>query len=500
MSFFGAGISLESSVFLLGFLPILFATFEVTKRFAPGWAPSLLLTGSLIFIASSDKTAAMLLAALTLMNFAAARAADAWPRRATWIRGFAIAAHLSPLILWKYFPQSSGLGAHPAIPLGLSFVAFMQISCLLDLRDPKVPRLDFARHALTSLFFGCVTAGPVTRYQDIAPQLVNFQSVRVNLREALLAGSLMAMGFAKVGVLGRRLFDVTLQVHGAVAEGATPTLIEAWLCLICGLLGIYFQFSGYSDVAIGLGLLFGLKLAVNFHSPLKARSASDFIERWHISLSVWVRVYLFTPLLKWVQKQSFGSKALRIQIGWSAGTIASLLAIGAWHGSDEIFILGGLIGGIAMVAGQFLLPGGGPGAGTGWRALPSRVFLLAMLSIFVAFSHAQGSASGWAVIRAAFDIPGLSAQVGVEAGSSIIDGFRMPMIRRDIEAVLLMFGGLLICLTLPNSMQIFEYTERACHPMWRWRPTAVHGGCIGALILLTLVFAGHGTGFFYNGF
>lgn len=218
------------------------------------------------------------------------------------------------------------------MPLAVSFFTFQQISLLVDAYKGKIEKVSILDYLYYILFFPKMIAGPITRWNDLMPQTNSRDTVKSSM---LLAGlTVISIGLFKKVVLSG-LFVRYADVGYSHTE--TLTFIEAWVTTLSYTAQIYFDFSGYSDIAIGSALLLGILLPDNFNSPYKAVNIRDFWSRWHISLSTWLRDYVYIPL-------GGSRKGLPMTI---SNLLIIFLVSGAWHGSELNFIIWGLMHGVA---------------------------------------------------------------------------------------------------------------------------------------------------------
>ena len=217
-----------------------------------------------------------------------------------------------------------------ALPIGISFYTFQIASYEIDVyRGDVAAQHNFIDFAAYVAMFPQLIAGPIVRYRDIAPQLKE----RTHSLEAAASGaSRFAVGLGKKVLVA----NVLAQLVSAYKASAEQTALYAWLYAIAFTLQIYFDFSGYSDMAVGLGLLFGIRLPENFRYPYCADSITDFWRRWHISLSRWFRDYLYIPL--------GGNRKGTLRT--MANKLLVFLATGLWHGTGWTFVLWGLWHGV----------------------------------------------------------------------------------------------------------------------------------------------------------
>ncbi|WP_263143881.1 MBOAT family O-acyltransferase [Pseudomonas sp. RIT-PI-AD] len=511
-------MAFHSPAFLLAFLPLLLVAFHVAARRLPALAAPLLLLASLAFYAWADPASLPLLLASMLANYAISGKVlvDAGRRR-FWV-GLGVLVNLLPLILYKYVvpasSHSSGAFLIAGMPLGLSFYSFQQITCLFDIQRPGALRLNPLRHALFVGLFAQLPAGPISRYRDLAPQIAALGRTPV-APQVLLAGlSLFLLGLGKKVIFADHIGHFVDLFHQALARGERPVLLESWLACWGFMLQLYFDFSGYSDMAVGIALCFGLWLPVNFNSPLKAASPSEFVDRWHMSLVAWVREYLYQPLFRWVRRWPLGDPPRRRLWAWAIATLCSMGLLGAWHGASLALLLGGLASGVLMVLSQLpgLLPASARLAPSGWRRrawrLTARFLLLLTLSVLGLFSRADSLDSLARVLGSLLDLGSLSLSPAYAhllpaglGGWIAADGFfpHLPAYR-GLDVLLLGLGTLLVFATR-NTVQRFGYVapqEGICAGALGWRPSLRWGVAIGGVVLLTLLLGERaGQGFIY---
>ena len=329
----------SSPIFLFVFLPAVF----LLDRLCRGVRIQnlLLAAASLVFYAFGQLGYVPLLLLSVCVNYLAGRRlSDARRRRAVLIA--ALALNLGVLALFKYADflltnLNLLLGTHIPLPglrlpIGISFFTFQGMSYVIDCsREPERATKDFLKLLLYIAFFPQLIAGPIVKYRDIAPQL---DARRRDAEETAYGLRRFVRGLAKKLLLADSLGQVADCAFGDCLHGlyGTPDSRLLWLGVLCYTLQIYYDFSGYSDMAVGLGRMFGFRFRENFRFPYGAASIREFWRRWHISLSSWFREYLYIPL--------GGNRrgALR-----SAGNkLLVFLCAGLWHGANWTFVLWGL--------------------------------------------------------------------------------------------------------------------------------------------------------------
>ena len=395
-------MSLDSAFFLLCFLPLAALLYHLLPGKRAGNA--LLLILSLLFCAFGSLSGLGLLLAAALVNYLFGLLILRFPRGGKALAGAAAALDLAFLAAFKYLSfllslvlplRSAGwTGLGIAAPLGISFFTFKCISYVLDTsRDPRCGTRNFFHLLLYISFFPQLTAGPITRFPDFRVQLEerprDWQELGEGLRRFVL-------GLGKKLILASAAARIADPVF---ASGAPLDAALGWLGALAYLMQIYFDFSGYSDMAIGLGRVFGFRTPENFADPYTADSITDFWRRWHISLSLWFRDYLYIPLGG--NRKGRGRTALN--------KLIVFVLCGFWHGAAWTFLLWGLWHGLLSALESLgvldtrrwkkTLPG----------AVLSHVYaLLAVCLGFVMF-RAESVSGGWRVLGAMFGACGASA-------------------------------------------------------------------------------------------
>jgi alginate O-acetyltransferase complex protein AlgI len=338
--------------FLFAFLPVLLALYFLLSRWSSMRRRNLLLAvASVVFYASGGGAFTGLMLVSIAVNHVAARAIDRarGTPAARRLLAVTVAANLLSLAVFKYagFMAANlnavlpAIGAGPVpvpdlvLPIGISFFTFHAISYVVDVyrRDAEAQKGP-VEAALYLLLFPQLIAGPIIRYRDIAAQLT--------ARVVDLDGFATGVRRFVIG-LGKKMLIANIVAVPADAIFALPpaelTAAHAWLAAACYTLQIYFDFSGYSDMAIGLALLFGFRFKENFNYPYVASSIQDFWRRWHISLSAWFRDYLYVPL--------GGSRVPPHRVYVNLVTVFFLC--GLWHGASWTFVVWGLYHGAFLV-------------------------------------------------------------------------------------------------------------------------------------------------------
>ncbi|MEZ6011346.1 MAG: MBOAT family O-acyltransferase [Hyphomonas sp.] len=283
------------------------------------------------------------------------------------------------------------------LPLGISFFTFQQIAFLADAYQRKLDEgYSFVDYALFISFFPQLIAGPIVHHKDLVPQFKSGLFARPTSEMFASGVAIIIIGLFKKAVLADSISPAVNTLFGEAAAGAHLTLMEAWLATL-GFAGqIYFDFSGYSDIAIGLALLFGLRMPENFRAPYRAISIVEFWRRWHITLSDFLRDYLYIPL--------GGNR--RGKVRRYINLMTTMLLGGLWHGAAWTFVIwGGLHGAYLTVNHMFNSMVKGSGFETGLSSLPVRFLGWALTFFAVCFA--------WIFFRAE----------NLEAANNVVRGF-----------------------------------------------------------------------------
>ncbi|HEV7928472.1 MAG TPA: MBOAT family protein [Verrucomicrobiae bacterium] len=340
----------SSPIFLFLFLPIVLAGCLLPGlRLRNFW----LLTFSILFYAWGEVGFVGLMLASTVINYFLGRwvEMETDQRRRRWAVGVALVFNLGLLGVFKYTNFAVHnlnailgiVGVKPVVvqdvrlPIGISFFTFHAISYVMDIYRRKwVAAKNPADVALYIFFFPQLIAGPILRWNAIAPQIASRRQTSERFAYGIRR---FAEGLAKKVIIANAVAVPADAIFGLSADWRDMTMATAWVGAICYMLQIYFDFSGYSDMAIGLGAMFGFEFMENFNHPYVAQSIRDFWRRWHISLSSWFRDYLYIPL--------GGNRCSEKRNKFNL--VIVFLLCGLWHGASWTFVLWGLYHGAFIV-------------------------------------------------------------------------------------------------------------------------------------------------------
>ena len=239
------------------------------------------------------------------------------------------------------------------LPLAISFFTFQQISFLVDAYRGRIKDYSFVHYMLFVTFFPQLIAGPIVHHAEMMPQFDDDETYRPQRKNIEVGLSIFAVGLFKKVVLADHFMTFASPVYQAVDAGITLSMLEYWLGATAFTLQLYFDFSGYSDMAIGAARLFGIKLPINFYSPFKALNVAQLWRRWHMTLTRFATEYVFMPMTLSRGRKAIQNNASEQKKFWSAVAYPSMvtfLLIGIWHGAGWNFaIFGALQGGFIIV-------------------------------------------------------------------------------------------------------------------------------------------------------
>lgn len=466
----------NSYSFLFIFLPLFLAAWQIsfdTDKKPPHANIVILLASSLIFYGLWGFTFLGLLLAMIVINYGfglkLAQPDDDLRTRKIWLV-IALGVNLLPLLWFKYswfiirnlalLFDARWLFEPPALPLGISFYTFIQIAWLVGIYRRQFIPDTLLRHAVFSSCFMYVISGPIVRYDQVGWQLNRLEGCNV---AGLAKGfALFSIGLAKKALLADSIGFYADSVFNAAEKGWPLGIGDGWFGSLAYTFQLYFDFSGYTDMALGLGLMAGLRLPENFNSPYKSTGIVDFWRRWHITLSSWLRDFLYIPL--------GGNRHGRVK--QYRNLFLTMLIGGAWHGAGWTFIIWGALHGVMLAINHFyrattkdtILANIGTWA-------PIRLFFILFTFFCLNFC--------WVVFRA----ESLDGAIAVYAAMFINSGHANAIISgwRPLTMLGLCFA---ICWLMPNSHEIINGQPDGSQVWLGWRPTRVW-----AISLALLTFA-----------
>ena len=337
----------SSMTFIYFFLPIVLLLYLVTKKELHN---PILLVASIIFYAWGEPKYLAIMLLTILLNFFGAIAIDKYKTHKRLFLLLTILTNLGFLIYFKYFNFlidncNSLFHSHISaldivMPIGISFYTFQALSYVIDVyRGECKVQKDIYKLALYICLFPQLIAGPIVKYHDVAEQIedreVNFDKVNLGVKRFIIGLSKKVLIANTMGAIADKIF---------VQDPHNFSHAVAWIGSIAYTFQLYFDFSGYSDMAIGLGLIFGFKFMENFNYPYISKSITEFWRRWHISLSTWFKQYVYIPL--------GGNRCSKLKTLRNLGIV--FLLTGIWHGAEWTFVIWGIWHGFFIILEKIL--------------------------------------------------------------------------------------------------------------------------------------------------
>lgn len=467
----------NSFSFIFIFLPLTVCGFYAAAGKNMRWAAMWLLLASLFFYGSWDYRYIPILLTSVVVNYWAGRriiAAERLSRRG-WLTA-SISFNLLLLCFFKYvnffilsINDVAGTGIPVVsiiLPIGISFFTFTQISFLVDAYHEKIKNIDFIHYLLFAAYFPYIVAGPILHHQEMLPQFADSGKYRARAENFATGIAIFTFGLAKKLLIADNLASAMTAVF---ADG-NPQFFQAWLGMLAYTLQLYFDFSGYSDMAVGVSRLFGFQIPINFNSPYKATSVSDFWQRWHISLSRFLRNYLYIPL--------GGNR--HGQLTRYRNLLLTMLLGGLWHGANWTFVIWGGLHGLYLCVQhgwQFMMSTREKSQS---RVITAAKQALTLVAVMVA----------WCFFRAP-DVPSALAVLAGMAGGNGIS----PVTELDPLGYGMLLISAFIAFCMPNTNELFlarpqglntassSIAQRTWAPNSRW---AIAVGVIFALCVLSI--------------
>lgn len=358
------------------------------------------------------------------------------------------------------------------IPIGISFYTFTAVAFLADVYSRRIDHFNLTEYGTTITYFPHLVAGPILFHHSTIPQLRNHNGFQLSAEKIMLFFFFFSVGLFKKTVLADSIAQFSDPIFDQAALGLVPKIGEAWRAALCYTLQLYYDFSGYSDMAIGLACLIGIKIPLNFNSPYKSQNITEFWQRWHISLGYFFRTYLYIPL----GGNRKGPTRTLINV------FVVMFLCGLWHGAGWTFIIWGILHGGAMVvhrlfASKVNLP----------RNTATKTAAILTTFLFVTFAwvifRAETMTSAWVILK---------AMIGIGEGTMN----NLPYKWSELWIAALLF----IAWVMPNSYQLVRQFQPAIvldrwdKPNWLlkrlpegvWKESSWFSYGVGALTALLL--------------
>jgi D-alanyl-lipoteichoic acid acyltransferase DltB (MBOAT superfamily) len=509
----------NSYVFMLGFLPVVLLGYSwigghLGRRAALTW----LTLASFFFYGWWNPAHLPLLLTILVFNFFMGRAlSKAYRTNSPMRRALLVAGVSVDLAVLGYFKYAvfilDNVGALSGLdysvqaiilPLGISFYTFQMIAYLADAAGGKTAEHDFIDYCLFVAFFPQLIAGPIVHHHEMMSQFERPVHERLTASSFALGVTYFTIGLFKKVMIADNLAPHADAAFASIAAGEPMGAVAAWRGALAYTFQLYFDFSGYSDMAIGLGLMFGIRLPFNFNSPYKATSIIDFWRRWHITLSRFLRDYVYVPL--------GGNRRGRLRR--YVNLLATMTLGGLWHGAAWTFVVWGLLHGLYLIVNH------------AWLAVRERLGLtrsfgmvgtltargLTFMAIIVGwvFFRATSFEAATDMLQAMAGVNGLTMDmepVELAANAAVLvttDAAETSLIQdlwlllQDRSTDVMLACLLVVAWFFPNSHDIIE--SRSHRSGWfslRWQPTPAWAACVAACLLATMTQMSKVSAFLY---
>jgi D-alanyl-lipoteichoic acid acyltransferase DltB (MBOAT superfamily) len=514
----------SSGVFIFLFLPTTLLGFHLASKIGQRAEFLWLAAASLFFYGYWDAKYLLVLIGSIVVNFGFSRlianADDSEPLRRLWVLA-AVSANILLLAWYKYFfptlgfLQSIGLQSpgwvEVALPLGISFFTFTQIAYLVDLSQGAAQRQSFLSYVLFVTFFPHLIAGPIIHHAEMMPQFEARARKGLQADDMALGLSWFILGLSKKVLIADRFGPIADSLYAQPgALGWTAT----WIGVLCYAIQLYFDFSGYSDMALGLSRMFSIRFPFNFNSPYKARNIIDFWARWHMTLTRWLTAYLYNPISlsinrrRMAQGKSNSKRATKTLYGFfelvALPTLITMCLAGIWHGAGLQFVVFGVLHGVYITINH------------AWRIFtPERPGLRRLMPWPVAMAlTAAAVLVGQVFFRAASVGDAMTVLGGLlhlHGGATLAEGPAVALIPatssfllNPIKAAVALAGCFAIAWLMPNTQEILGEAPRetAHNPgilqgVLRWEPNVRFAAIMIALFASCFAFLDASTSFLY---
>jgi alginate O-acetyltransferase complex protein AlgI len=507
----------NSYVFLFVFLPLAVTGYYASARlFGPVTARIWLCIASFVFYGWWNPAFLLLLLSSIAFNYLISRRLPGDNKTAVRYQGailfVGVTANLLLLFYFKYlFPLLGFLrdlgwvsidSGSVILPIGISFFTFTQIGFLVDCRQGQVPDRGLINYVLFVTFFPHLIAGPILHHREIMPQFARDETYRLRAQNIAVGLTLFSVGLAKKALLAD---SISTWVENGFSALLHISALKAWSVALGYSMQLYFDFSGYSDMAIGLGVLFAIRMPLNFNSPYQSLSIIDFWQRWHITLTRYLTLLLFNPMALRIarRRQRLGLPLNRRGSATAMGfltmiafpTFTTVLIAGIWHGAGLTFALYGALHGCYLTINHgwrtFHRPYAPPPSLSGsavysiiWRVL------LTYLSVLVA--------------QIAFRAPSVSAAWGLLGSMAGTNGIGAHVSSDFVSHTAFILALMIVAFGFPNIYQIlgnYSPALSAVKPMKRssltWRPDWRTATAVGLLLALSVLLSQRSAQFLY---
>ncbi len=523
----------NSYEFIFAFLPATLAGFYVLGTLSRRWSLRWLILASLFFYAWWRPLNVLIIAPSILINFVLARTLQRLARNeqrrraslAVLVLGLAFNIAFLGYFKYTYFlgiAINDVFGAnliltHIILPLGISFITFQKIAFLIDVHSRRIESFTLQDYCLFVLFFPQLIAGPIVHYREMMPQFHN-APCRFDKENVTVGLTLVLLGLFKKAVIADGIAPSVTSIYDHAAGGGV-SLLFAWIAAIGFTLQLYFDFSGYTDMALGAARFFGIRLPPNFNSPLRASNIIDFWLRWHMTLTRFLTAYIYNPLVLFLTRRrlakgrpGFGGRDTTVAafaLLLMFPTLLTMFVSGLWHGAGYLFVLWGLLHGVYLTinhAWRLVAPKLWPDRAGYARIMKPIGLVLTLVAVFASMVFFRSSTMSAAIdlVKGMIGLNGVSLPLAVYKHLGPVAGWlegvgvvQQPwggqeFLRMTIAIPILMF----VVLACPNTLQILARYEPAIGvkprpsdtlvggKMVEWNPSV--GWAIGISVIATM--------------
>ncbi len=375
------------------------------------------------------------------------------------------------------------------LPLGISFFTFQKIAFLVDASKGEIKDYRFSDYCLFVTFFPQLIAGPIVQHKQIIPQLEKPENLKISTKTLSVGLTLFIMGLCKKIALADSIAPFANAVFAAPLNGVALSFWESWCGALAYSLQLYFDFSGYSDMAIGLAYLFGITLPINFYSPYKATSIIDFWHRWHMTLSAFLRTYLYIPL----GGNRNGSFRRYLNL------VITMLLGGLWHGANWTFVIWGALHGFYLTVNHFWRHYFPNMRGGVYRLLAQALTLFAVIVAWVPF-RAENIFVAKSMLTSMlstqhFTMPSMFSSQAKGLFYNGLADWKM--------GIAWIFGLCVIALWAPNSLQLMQHHFKNDNRLDNsssaiaWKPSTLWAFSMALVMLLCFMLISDDSEFLY---
>ncbi len=499
-------MTFSSPVFYLCFLPLCLLGFQIFGRLGRRGAIGFLAFMSFAFYAHWSKVYLFLLVGSILFNFGITRMIVRFRgsnRAATGWLVFGIASNLAALCYFKYlFPVLGFFSGHGLLnhdfgsvilPLGISFFTFTQIAYLVDLKQGAAEPEPLLNYSLFVTFFPHLIAGPILNHNEMMPQFRQERRYRLDRDDVALGLTWFTMGMFKKVMVADRISPVADTVFADPHTG----IVNAWIGALTYSLQLYFDFSGYSDMAVGLARMFSIRFPLNFNSPYKASNIIDFWQRWHMTLTHYIMDYIYGPVQlrvsrsrlnagKKVSKKAMATPEGFLQmVAWP--TMVTMFLAGVWHGAGKQFLVFGVLHGMYLVIAH------------AWRIFvphDSKLQKPLIRPVSIGLTYL-------AVVVAEVFFRANSVHTALSVLSSMMGRNGFDHLTGLTPQIFILVGLYAVIWLMPNTQELLGEEQKNDSPNWsilphiRWRPNLPWWVATSTAFMISMFYSTAGSTFLY---